>query len=74
MLRAGKVSDVLIEATGQMLREAGVVPVSAILLGADKADETFGTVEQGDQTVTSPLGANSERHKSWAPSASTSST
>jgi hypothetical protein len=74
VLRAGKVSDVLIEAAGQMLREAGVVPVSAILLGADKADETFGTVEQVDQTVPSPLGAKSERHKSWAPSASTSST
>jgi hypothetical protein len=74
VLRAGKVSDVLIEAAGQMLREAGVVPVSAILLGADKADETFGTVEQVDQTVPSPLGAKRERHKSWAPSASTSST
>ena len=75
VLRAGKVSDVLIEAAGQMLREAGVLPVSAILLGADKADETFGTVEQVDQTMPpSPLGAKSEWHKSWAPSASSSST
>jgi hypothetical protein len=74
VLRAGKVSDVLIEAAGQMLREAGVVPVSAILLGADKGDETFGTVEQVDQTVPSPLGAKRELHKSSARSASTSST
>lgn len=45
VLRAGKASDLLIEATGQMLREAGVPPVSAILLGADKGDDTFGLVE-----------------------------
>lgn len=45
VLRAGKASDLLIEATGQVLRSAGVPPVSAILLGADKGDETAGHFE-----------------------------
>lgn len=44
LLRAGKATDMLIEATGEMLRSAGVMPVSAILLGADRADETPGSV------------------------------
>lgn len=45
VLRAGKASDLLIEATGQMLRGAGVPALSAILLGADREDETPGLVE-----------------------------
>jgi capsular polysaccharide biosynthesis protein len=49
VLRAGKASDLLIEATGQVLRGAGVLPVSAILLGADKGDETSGLVEYASQ-------------------------
>ena len=49
VLRAGKVSDLLIEATGQVLRSAGVPPISAILLGADKGDETSGLVEYAGQ-------------------------
>jgi hypothetical protein len=49
ILRAGKVSNVLIEAVGQILRDAGVHPVSAILTGADAEDETSGTVESVHQ-------------------------
>ena len=45
VLRAGKASDLLIESTGQVLRGAGVPPVAAILLGADKGDETSGLVD-----------------------------
>jgi hypothetical protein len=54
VLRAGKVSNVLIEAVGQMLRDAGVHPVSAILTGADERDETSGTVESVHQPSLSP--------------------
>jgi Mrp family chromosome partitioning ATPase len=54
VLRAGKVSNVLIEAVGQMLRDAGVHPVSAILTGADGRDETSGTVESVHQPALSP--------------------
>jgi hypothetical protein len=73
VLRAGKVSDVSIEATGQMLRDARVPLVSAILLGADKTDETFGTIETLDQVMPARLASNGEWHDSWAPSASRSS-
>jgi hypothetical protein len=45
MLRAGKASDLLVEAAGQMLRDAGVPPVSAVMLGTDERDETFGSVD-----------------------------
>ncbi|HTW08223.1 MAG TPA: Wzz/FepE/Etk N-terminal domain-containing protein [Acidimicrobiales bacterium] len=58
VLRAGEVSNVLLEAVGQLLRDAGVLPVSAILLGADKGDETSGAVEGADPLVGPQLGAH----------------
>ena len=50
LLRAGQASDVLIQASGEMLRDAGVVPLSAILLDADKGDETFGSIASAPTT------------------------
>jgi hypothetical protein len=50
LLRAGQASDVLIQSSGQMLRDAGVVPLSAILLDADKGDDTFGSVTAAPTT------------------------
>ena len=44
LLRAGKASDILIEAAGEMLRGAGVPPLAGILIGADRGDETSGLV------------------------------
>lgn len=44
VLGAGKASELLIEATSEMLRGAGVRPLSGILLGADRQDETSGLV------------------------------
>lgn len=48
VVRAGKVSDMLIEAAGDMLRSVGVPPISGILLGGDKGDETSGCVATED--------------------------
>lgn len=50
VLRAGMASDMLIEATGDMLRSSGVLPLSGILLGADNGDETSGSVRLGGRS------------------------
>lgn len=42
LLRAGEATDLLLDATGMMLREAAMTSVSAILLDADEHDETYG--------------------------------
>ena len=42
VISAGKATDLGIEATGQMLRAAGVSCLGCILLNADRGDETFG--------------------------------
>jgi capsular polysaccharide biosynthesis protein len=44
MLTAGKASATRVTACGQMLRDAGVPVRSAILIGADRDDETVGSV------------------------------
>lgn len=49
VVRAGKASDILIEATSEMLRGAGVPPLAGILVGADEEDETSGLVATEDQ-------------------------
>jgi len=54
MVRAGKANSVLIEAVGEMLREAGLAPKSAIMFGCDKVDETFGAAR--DQETREPVG------------------
>jgi len=50
VLRSGKATDVLIQATGDMLRQAGVPPVSAVLLGAERGDETSGAASAASAT------------------------
>jgi hypothetical protein len=72
MLRAGKASDLLIEATGQMLREAGVAPMSAFLLGADREDETFGSEEYASYSSTNGARRNGQRYSNWVPTTTTS--
>ena len=47
MVTAGKATATKLKATGEMIRIAGVTNVSAVLVGADKADESFGTGWQG---------------------------
>jgi len=43
MVTAGRSSAARIYSTGEMLRLAGIPPASAVLIGADKTDETLGT-------------------------------
>ncbi len=43
MLGAGQSSAATIHAVGETIRSAGIELISAVLLGADKADETLGT-------------------------------
>jgi capsular polysaccharide biosynthesis protein len=44
VLRAGKASATLIGSVGEMLREAGIGPHAAVLLGTGSEDESFGAL------------------------------
>jgi hypothetical protein len=62
VVTAGESSWTQIHAAGQMLRMAGVPPISAVLIGADKHDESLGrTVSTGIAAATSPWPGSSTR-------------
>ncbi len=48
MVTAGRSSATRIQAVGEMLRLAGMSPASAVLVGADKTDESLGVVHPTD--------------------------
>jgi capsular polysaccharide biosynthesis protein len=45
VVTAGKASDALMASTTQLLRQSGVVPVSAVLIDAGREDDTVGVVD-----------------------------
>jgi Mrp family chromosome partitioning ATPase len=51
MLTVGKATETTVQSTGQMLRQVGLPPVSVILLGAGREDESVGALDPGQ-----PLG------------------
>jgi hypothetical protein len=55
VVTAGKSSSVRIHAVGELVRHAGMRLVSAVLIGADKGDESLGLVSERDEASTSVL-------------------
>jgi capsular polysaccharide biosynthesis protein len=54
MVRAGRATSTRLEATGQMLRQAGVPAESAILFGVGREDETYGAFEPETSVAREP--------------------
>jgi|SRR5579875_541525 len=61
VLRSGKATATLIHAAGEMLRDGGTSPLSAIEFGAGREDESFGAVSAQDA-----LGAQASQDKNGA--------
>ena len=57
MVTAGRSSATRIQAVGEMIRLAGMPPASAVLVGADKTDESLGAAPPAEPAQAPPLPA-----------------
>jgi uncharacterized protein involved in exopolysaccharide biosynthesis len=63
---AGKATDAQMASTTQLLRQAGVVPTSAILIGAGREDNSVGVVGDEPLPPALPTGAQTGGEEVWS--------